>query len=150
MNNEQNENFDTGKAAEQFEHEREKAEETLNDKEKTSSIIEDVFIKLKNTASETIAFVHDDIVLLLAVVSAYITGRYTKIPFKTLAMILGALTYFLSPLDLIFDFIPVIGFLDDVFIIGMTLKYAHDDLQTFKEWEKTQADMIPETKEAAQ
>ena len=78
--------------------------------------------------------------LLIAVVSAYVTGRYKKIPFKTLAMILGALTYFLSPIDAIIDWVPVIGFLDDVFVIGMVLKFAHDDLQAFKAWETEQAE----------
>jgi uncharacterized membrane protein YkvA (DUF1232 family) len=69
------------------------------------------------------------------VIKAYITGRYRKILFRTLAMILGALTYFSWPLDGIFDLIPVIGFLDDVFVISMALKFAHDDLQAYKKWE---------------
>jgi uncharacterized membrane protein YkvA (DUF1232 family) len=46
--------------------------------------------------------------------------------------------WFLLPFDLICDFIPVIGYLDDIFVIGLALKLCHDDLQEFKAWRMEQ------------
>ena len=39
------------------------------------------------------------------------------------AAVIGALLYCISPFDLIADFIPVIGLLDDLFVITSMLKY---------------------------
>lgn len=36
---------------------------------------------------------------------------------KCIAVVLGALLYFISPLDLIPDWIPVVGYLDDLAIL---------------------------------
>jgi uncharacterized membrane protein YkvA (DUF1232 family) len=133
--------FDEAAVNAHFDAEREKAEETLKDAERTRGLIADIFEKLSHTVAKPIALIKEDILLLLAVIAAYITGKYKKIPFKTLAMILGALTYFLSPFDVILDFIPIIGFLDDVFVITMVLKFAHDDLQAYKAWEAETAEV---------
>ncbi|GHV82597.1 hypothetical protein AGMMS49991_11550 [Spirochaetia bacterium] len=123
----------------QFEEHCRKAEEMLGDREKTETAIDSAWEKLKSTMAKPILLIREDICLLLDVLKAYITGRYRKIPFKTLAMILGAVTYFSWPFDFIFDLIPVIGFLDDVFVISMVLKFAHDDLQEYKAWEEAQS-----------
>lgn len=39
------------------------------------------------------------------------------------AAVIGALLYCVSPFDLIADFIPVIGLLDDLFVISSMLKF---------------------------
>jgi uncharacterized membrane protein YkvA (DUF1232 family) len=122
----------------QFSEHCRQAEEMLGDREKTESAINEAWKKLKSTADKGIRLIQGDICLLLAVLKAFITGRYRKIPLKTLAMILGVITYFSWPFDFIFDLIPVIGFIDDVFVVSMALKFAHDDLQEYKTWEAAQ------------
>ena len=39
------------------------------------------------------------------------------------AAVIGALLYLISPFDLIADFIPVIGLLDDLFVVSSMLRY---------------------------
>ena len=39
--------------------------------------------------------------------------NYKKIPFGTIAAVVASLLYFVSPIDVIPDFIPVIGYIDD-------------------------------------
>jgi uncharacterized membrane protein YkvA (DUF1232 family) len=129
---------DPERVSEQFSEHCRNAEETLKDRGKTESAIAGAWERLKTTAAKPIKALHEDICLLLDVLKAYVTGRYRKIPGKTMAMILGAITYFSWPFDFIFDLIPVIGFLDDAFVIGMTLKCAHDDLHAYKAWETAQ------------
>jgi len=137
--NEEKNTFDNERAKEQYSEYYREAEKTLqnNDKDKTMSIIEKALRLLKKTAVKSIKVLQEDILLMLDVLKDYISGRYKKIPFKTLAMILAAVTYFSWPFDLIFDMIPVIGFIDDVAVITMTLKFAHDDLQAYKVWKTT-------------
>lgn len=47
------------------------------------------------------------------------TGSYLAIA--------GALAYVVLPIDVIPDFIPGVGFLDDVFVIGMVMKSISDE-----------------------
>jgi uncharacterized membrane protein YkvA (DUF1232 family) len=66
-----------------------------------------------------------------------ITGVYRETPWKTIAALTGALIYVLSPIDLILDFIPGIGFLDDALVIGIAIKLAQPDLEKYREWKAT-------------
>jgi uncharacterized membrane protein YkvA (DUF1232 family) len=46
-----------------------------------------------------------------------------------------AIIYFVNPFDLIPDFIPVIGYLDDVAVIALAVASIHNDLDDFRAWE---------------
>ena len=63
-----------------------------------------------------------------------ITGAYTETPWTTIAALTGALIYVVSPIDLILDFIPGIGFLDDAIVIGLAIKLAQPDLVKYRAW----------------
>ena len=63
-----------------------------------------------------------------------VTGRYKEIPWRTIAALTGALIYSLSPIDLLLDFIPGIGFFDDALVIGLAIKLAQPDLEKYREW----------------
>ena len=59
---------------------------------------------------------------------------YKETPWTTIAALVGALIYMLSPIDLILDFIPGIGFLDDAIVIGLAIKLAQSDLEKYRTW----------------
>ena len=63
-----------------------------------------------------------------------VAGVYRETPWTTIAALTGALIYVLSPIDLILDFIPGIGFLDDVIVIGLAIKLAQPDLEKYRVW----------------
>jgi uncharacterized membrane protein YkvA (DUF1232 family) len=69
-------------------------------------------------------------------VVAYLRGEYRDVPWKTIVLIVAALVYFLSPFDLIPDFIPVIGYVDDAAVLVWVAKSIKDDLDRFLAWEK--------------
>ncbi|MBM4127758.1 MAG: DUF1232 domain-containing protein, partial [Nitrospira sp.] len=46
------------------------------------------------------------------------------------------LLYLLSPVDLVPDFIPGIGILDDVVVLALLLQSLAQDLATFRAWEQ--------------
>lgn len=74
---------------------------------------------------------------LLRMLKAYINGNYRQIPFKSLLLIIGSLIYFMMPLDLIPDFIPLTGFTDDIAIIFLVFGSINEDIQAFLEFEQT-------------
>ena len=69
-----------------------------------------------------------------------ITGAYKETPWRTIAALTGALIYVLSPIDLILDFIPGIGFLDDALVIGLAIKLAQPDLEKYRTWKASRMD----------
>jgi uncharacterized membrane protein YkvA (DUF1232 family) len=80
-------------------------------------------------------FAHN-IKLLFSVVKDYVNGNYKEMPWTTIAAIVGALLYVFSPIDLVPDFIPVVGLLDDAAVLGMCLKAIGRDLKTYEIWKK--------------
>ena len=62
--------------------------------------------------------------LKLQVSAAYLVYRRKEIPWYKKAFLLMILAYALSPIDLIPDFIPVIGYLDDAVLIPLGIWLA--------------------------
>ncbi len=75
---------------------------------------------------------------MFGLIRDYWNGNYRQVPWKTIAAVAGALLYVLMPLDLIPDFIPVAGFLDDAGVIAACLKLVSDDLVTYEKWKLQQ------------
>ena len=72
-----------------------------------------------------------DFMALLSMLSAYFSGRYTKVPWKSIVTALGAVLYFVNPMDLIPDFILAAGYLDDAAVIAFCLNAIRGDLDEF-------------------
>jgi uncharacterized membrane protein YkvA (DUF1232 family) len=51
------------------------------------------------------------------VLAVYLAARDPRVPWYAKALALAVAAYALSPIDLIPDFIPVLGYLDDVIIV---------------------------------
>ena len=51
------------------------------------------------------------------VFALYLAGRDPRVPWYAKALALATAAYALSPIDLIPDFIPILGYLDDVIIL---------------------------------
>jgi len=74
--------------------------------------------------------------MLIRMVKAYASGEYKGLPWKSLISIVAVLIYFVSPIDFIPDFLPVIGITDDVALVVWLIKTLGDDVRKFSEWEK--------------
>jgi uncharacterized membrane protein YkvA (DUF1232 family) len=55
------------------------------------------------------------------VVALYLAGRDPRVPWYAKALAAATAAYALSPIDLIPDFIPVIGYLDDLVIVPVAI-----------------------------
>lgn len=67
---------------------------------------------------------------------AYVTGRYRGIPHWQALLVLAGIIYFVSPVDLIPDTFPILGFLDDLSVFSWILSTLSDELQAFRKWEE--------------
>lgn len=74
--------------------------------------------------------------LLVRLVRAYASGEYRKLPWKSLVSIVGVLIYFVSPLDFIPDFLPIVGMADDLALVLWLFNTLSEDLEAFSQWEK--------------
>ena len=91
--------------------------------------------KGKSKAKEgVIAEMYEEICDLFAMLSAYAKGQYRDVPWKSIAAIGAALAYLICPFDIIPDFIPGIGMLDDMIVLGLCLKTVKIDLDKFRVW----------------
>jgi uncharacterized membrane protein YkvA (DUF1232 family) len=75
-----------------------------------------------------------DFVDLFSLLQDWYKGSYKDVPWLVISSIGGALIYVLSPIDLIPDFLPFIGYLDDAAVFAALLKYVRQDLQKYRDW----------------
>lgn len=132
-------NFDQLKSS--FDAFTKKAGTLLNDKGKTTSKIQEA-IKKATANKGSLSNVWDQIQLFFALAKDYANGTYTNIPKSAIIAIMAGLLYFISPLDIIPDFIWGLGFLDDAFILGMVYKKVAKELERYQEWKDQQKKII--------
>src|SRR2546421_1046125 len=65
----------------------------------------------------------------------YHRAEYRDISEQNLQIIIAAILYFVSPFDVIPDWVPVLGHIDDAFVVSLALKSVRGDLDTFMAWE---------------
>ena len=77
---------------------------------------------------------------LVRLVRNYISGDYREVATGTIISGLAVLLYVLSPIDLVPDFIPVLGFLDDLSLISWFLGKFQGEIAKYRTWEDTRED----------
>ena len=116
-----------------------KAKDILKDKKKLEALLEKVLIKLNDLSKDkkSIQEFSEHISLFVRIIESYSNGKYTYVPWKSIALIVAGILYFIYPVDLIPDFIPISGIIDDVALIAWIYKSVDGDIQKFLEWEKS-------------
>ena len=62
-----------------------------------------------------------------------------KLPPASVAMIGGGLLYFILPADLIPDFIPVIGYLDDLAVLTTIMNSLNTEIRDYRIWKNNKS-----------
>ena len=72
--------------------------------------------------------------LLFLLIRDYFKGTYRDVSFKSIIVFLAGLAYIISPLDLIPDYIPGLGQIDDVALLAFCLYLLEKDLLKYEKW----------------
>lgn len=111
-----------------------KAAQMVNSNEKLRHLLE--VTKDKLTTVTNTKFV-ENLKIFSRMIKAYINGSYREIPVKGIVAIIAAVVYFAMPLDLIPDFIPVTGLIDDFAVIMWVYKQLQQEIEEFTLWESS-------------
>ncbi len=79
--------------------------------------------------------VQEKFMVCMRMAKAYANGSYREVPWKTIVIILAALIYFLNPIDIIPDVIPVLGFSDDFAVLAWVYHSIGSEVEKFLIWE---------------
>lgn len=86
--------------------------------------------------SVSVATAKEKLSVFSRLASAYISGNYRDISWKSLMIVLAAIIYFLNPIDLIPDFIPVLGLTDDFSVLLWGYNTVAHEVDKFLTWER--------------
>ncbi|MBT1018026.1 DUF1232 domain-containing protein [Canibacter sp. lx-72] len=126
--------FDKKRALKELQSHYQKAEALLKDDSKMEPFLEKLDKKVK-----WIPFMRQElkmIPILVSMVRSYWKKDYARVPGRSILAIVGALIYFLSPLDVIPDWIPILGQVDDALVVATCWKLVSKDVQNYRRWQK--------------
>lgn len=78
--------------------------------------------------------------VMIGMLKDYRKGTYTSVPWFTIASIAFAFLYVINPLDLMPDFIPGIGYIDDFAVFTFALRFIESDIHSYLDWKLEEAD----------
>jgi uncharacterized membrane protein YkvA (DUF1232 family) len=100
------------------------------------SLIKGALKKVQETAASSnltvVKLLNRYIILFSELIKSYVQGKYTKLPVVTLVKITAALLYFVMPFDFVPDFLPLVGFADDLAIVVWVGKAIKEELDEFE------------------
>lgn len=95
--------------------------------------------RLGRLISGPLASMGEDAAVLLDMVKDYNAGLYRELPRATVLAAGFALLYALNPFDLMPDFIPGIGYVDDVSMLALVMSSIRHDVTHYRMWRKSRA-----------
>ncbi|WP_373057090.1 YkvA family protein [Zunongwangia sp. H14] len=72
--------------------------------------------------------------LMFGMLQDYRKGVYSGVPWFTIAAISFAVLYILNPMDIVPDFIPGLGYVDDFAVMTIGLRFIESDLHKYLDW----------------
>jgi len=128
-----------------FRREERKAKRLLKDPVAVVRAVERADRKAQDLAGARgpLARVWDDLQTSVRLVRAWGRRDYAGVGRGTLALLVGALLYFVCPIDAIIDAIPFFGYLDDAAVLAWVAGQVRAELETFRAWEQTRIEAGP-------
>ena len=111
------------------------AENLITKNEFLSPLIDQAFEKVGNLSS-AYYFIQDHILALVRMLKLWLKQEYKGISTKSIIAVVATLLYFVNPLDLVPDFIPFVGQIDDILVLTYLVKTLNHEIQRFMAWEK--------------
>ena len=111
------------------------AEAYAGDPQRLRKLLEDAIGKLNVIPRGPFGEGWPYLLAMVRLLRDYHRAEYRDIAAPKLIAIISAIIYFVSPFDVIPDYVPVLGHIDDAFVIGLALKTVRAELDAFMSWE---------------
>ncbi len=111
-----------------------KNKQTLNNPRKLEELINNSTNLLNSKNLNYLIKIVSKIKIMISMVKDWKNNVYRKTPKKVMISIVFCLLYFINPVDLIPDWLIVIGFFDDALIITWVLKEINDEIKMYEEF----------------
>lgn len=115
-----------------------KAAELINQKQEITSLLDRAGEKAAQK-KKILGEAWQDLKLLFDLIRDWKSGNYKGISVANILIVIGAVIYFVNPLDVIPDFIIGFGFLDDITVIGHVISSLKKEIQSYREWSNSSA-----------
>lgn len=114
------------------------AENLAHQEEKVRELLAGVKNKLVEAGGNSrVKKLVEPITVFIRMIKAHFSGAH-KLSMGTLGLLLLGLVYFISPIDMIPDFLGFFGFADDLSVILAIYAKLKDEVSEFLDWERTQ------------
>ncbi len=100
-------------------------------------LIREALDKSGGLSGKNIALFREQLGVVTRLLRAYASGEYRQLPWKTLIRVIAVLVYFVSPIDILPDFLPIVGLTDDIALMLWLFSGIGDDIEKFRKWEQT-------------
>ena len=111
------------------------AEMLAKDPQRLRRLVEDAVGKIATIPRGPFSETWPYLMGMIRLLRDYHRAEYRDVSEANLQIIIAAVLYFVSPFDVIPDWVPVLGHIDDAFVISLALKAVRADLDTFMAWE---------------
>jgi uncharacterized membrane protein YkvA (DUF1232 family) len=119
---------------------RSRAEEYIRSPEKTKRLLAEALEKAgaKEKNKGPLEELWNYLTALFRLLRAYINREYKDIPWSSIVLVVVAIIYFVSIVDLIPDFLPGAGFIDDAAVVAFVITKIKSDIDKYLLWESEQ------------
>ena|SRR5690554_3230777 len=115
-----------------------KAERIASNRDKLKDLLHRASVKLTEVSEiPAVKESKSQIEVVFRMLKAYYNKEYRGVSSRTLGLLVLGLLYFVLPVDFIPDFIPMVGYIDDLTVIMAIFKSLNTDIEKFTEWERT-------------
>jgi uncharacterized membrane protein YkvA (DUF1232 family) len=94
-----------------------------------------VKLEILGHAPEGLEELWEELHIMVKLCQDYNEKKYQDISWHSMQKIAGAISYFVTPFDLVPDGLPKIGYLDDAAVIRHALKGTREDFDRYRQWQ---------------
>jgi uncharacterized membrane protein YkvA (DUF1232 family) len=125
------------KFEEELEKSKSAARSIMQDANKTKDMLVSA-IKKAEKHRNFLSQIKHELSTFFALVRDYLNGSYKEIPFATIIAVIAGISYFITPIDMIPDLIPAVGYIDDIAVISFIYSQIRSDIEQYEEWQDSQ------------
>ena len=122
-----------------------RAEEYIKDPQKSKELLDKAYKKTEanEESNGPLSDFWRDLKTLLRLLKAYLHKDYTHISWGSVILMIAAIIYFVSPIDLVPDWFPLAGYVDDAAVVVFVIAQLRTELLKFTQWEREPHNPLP-------